>query len=464
MRLSVPILCAAVLLGAGVTPSRATRYDELAVAAQAGDATKLRSLLDSGANPNDYDGTYSALMYAAGNGHVEAVRILLARGANVDHRDHNGDRALLWAAQHGHADVVRLLLAGRAAVESNADPHLITPLMQACRYGHLAAARVLIAAGADSRRRDHVNDTALHAAAISGNAELVALLLRAGADPNAKGKYLDDTPLHHAADFDRVEAARLLVSAGAHLDVRDHKGRTPLWSAASLDHPAIVEILLAGGADPDARDTTGTTPFVAAAGRSGTAARLLVERTRDIDRGFAAAVWGGHADLALRLAGRGADVNAADDLGRPALAGAALHQGAELLDWFLGKGVDLPRHGVAALLYAAETGRVDLTRKLLDVGVPVDARDAAGATALHIAAGAGRVEMVQLLLERGADRGVRDAQGRGVEDYMSARTGIIDLSIKQRQASRALHPVKHLADRLENLQQNHATIKALLAR
>ena len=98
-------------------PCRATHYDELAVAAQAGDAAKVRSLLDSGANPNDYDRTYSALMYAAGNGHVEATRTLLARGANVDHRDHNGDRALLWAAQQ--LDNLRRLeqeLAGAAGL------------------------------------------------------------------------------------------------------------------------------------------------------------------------------------------------------------------------------------------------------------------------------------------------------------------------------------------------------------
>src|SRR3979409_2607051 len=56
-------------------------------------------------------------------------------------------------------------------------------------------------------------------------------------------------------------------------------------------------------------------------------------------------------------------------------------------------------------------GRVALVRTLLDAGVPVDARDPAGATALLNAAGAGRVDVVQLLLERGADRDARDTQG-----------------------------------------------------
>src|SRR5258708_6912015 len=96
------------LLAAGAAPCAARHGDALAIAAQAGDAQRVRTLLDAGADPNDYGNTYSALMHAAGNGHVEAVRLLLARGARVDHRDHNGDRALLWAAQRGHVEVVRL--------------------------------------------------------------------------------------------------------------------------------------------------------------------------------------------------------------------------------------------------------------------------------------------------------------------------------------------------------------------
>jgi len=356
------------------------------------------------------------------------------------------------------------LLAAGAAVQSDDDPYRITPLMKAARYGHLAVAQALLAAGADARRRDHVDDTALHGAVVSRNAALAALLLRAGADAKARGKYLDNVPLHHAAEYDSVDITRLLIAAGAALEARDHKGRTALWTAASLDHAATVATLLAAGADPDARDQAGVTPFVAAAAAGGAAARLLLERTRDLDRALAAAVWGRHADLAMRLAGRGADINTVDVLGRPALAGVVVHQGTALLDWFLTQRVDLARRGGAALHAAATTGRSDLARRLLDAGVPVDIRAVDGATALLLAAGGGHVEVVRLLLERGADRGARDAQGRGTDDYMQTDSDRVIASIKKREASRAYHPTGHLKERLKQLADNHAEIRLLLVR
>ena len=337
--------------------------------------------------------------------------------------------------------------------------------MKASRYGHVAAARVLLAAGADAKRRDHVDDTALHAAALSGSTELVAMLLRAGADPRAKSKHLYDTPLHHAAEHGKADIAVLLIRAGADIEARDYKGKTALWTAASLDHAAVVEILLAAGANPDARDQRGVTPFVVAAGKeSGAAARLLVERTRDIDRGFAAAVWGRHADLALRLAERGADIDAVDELDRSALAGVVLHPGTAMLDWFLARGVGLARHGAAALTGVAGAGRLDLVQTLLVAGMPVDIRDAAGATALLHAAGAGKIAVVRLLIERGADRDARDAQGRGVDGYMHVQSSAYTFLIKQREASRAYHPTHQLKDRLAALADSHVEIKALLAR
>ena len=466
MRTSVAPSVALALgfLTIAVVPCAAAHNDALSVAARQGDLAQVQALLAAGADPNDYERAYSPLMHAAGAGNVELTRLLLARGAKVDHRDHNGERALLWAAYAGHVEIVRLLLAAGAAVQPADDPHRITPLLKASGYGHLAVVRELLQAGADPNWRDHVDDTALHGAALSRHDDLVALLLRAGADPRAKGKYLDQTPLHRAAERGTTAIVRLLIDAGADLEARDHKGRTALWSAAALDQAPVVDLLLAAGADPDARDGDGVSAFVAATRRSGATARLLVERTRDLDRGFAAAVWGRHADLAMRLAERGADVNAVDGLDRPALAGVALHEGAALLDWFLARGVDLDRHGASALLHAAGAGRVDLVRALLDAGVAVNARNRVGASALLQAAGSGRVEVVRLLLERGADRNARDAQGRNADDTMDAQSGLLTMRIKTREASRAYKPTGALKAELDALVAHHADIKALLAR
>ncbi|MGH6770938.1 MAG: ankyrin repeat domain-containing protein [Xanthobacteraceae bacterium] len=438
--------------------------ESVLIAARRGDLAQVRALLAAGADPNIDRKTHSPLMFAAGNGHVEMTRLLIVRGARIEHRDHNGDRALLWAARRGHAETVRLLLAAGAVADSDDDPYGLTALMQASRYGHIEAVRLLLASRADLSRREQTDDTALHRAALTRNAELVALLLRAGADPRAVNKYLNETPLHAAVMYGTAETVRLIAGAGAALNARDHKGRTALWLAASLDRAGTVDALLAAGADPDARDAGGVTPFTAAVRKSGATAWLLLELTHDLDRGFAGAVWGGHPDLAMRLVERGADVNAVDDLGRPGLSGVVRHPGAAMLQWFLANGVDLGRHGGAALAQTASAGRLDLIEALIGAGVPVDARDAVGATGLLRAVGSGHVEAVRFLLVRGADRGPRDSQGRGVEEYMMFRPAMLMRRIKERSMSRAYKPTKHLQVELSDLTARHAEIRILLAR
>lgn len=457
------ILLIGLLVAAAPTPA-AEAGEALLVAARTGDTAQVRALLDAGHDPNGtLRRTYSPLMFAAGNGHVEMTRLLLARGATVDHRDHNGDRALLWAAQRGHVETVRMLLAAGATVQSDDDPYRQTPLMRAAQYAHVDVVRVLLAAGADARRRDHTDDTALHAAAVSGNAEVIAMLLAAGGDPDAADRILRRTPMHLAATYGRLDAVRLLASAGADLNARDYQGRTSLWAAASRGHAAVVEVLLVAGADHDARDDEDLSPFLAALAKSESVAWLLVELTRDIDRGFATAVWGGHADLAMRLAERGADVNALDQHGRPAVVGATRHPGTSMLAWFMANRVDLGRHGVAALHHAASSGRADLVGRLLDSNVPVDARDTAGATALLHGVGAGQLDVVRLLLARGAERHPRDRYGRDADAYMAMAAEPITAMIARREMSRASKPTGHLRKKLADLTAQHAAIRELLA-
>jgi hypothetical protein len=134
-----------------------------------------------------------------------------------------------------------------------------------------------------------------------------------------------------------------------------------------------------------------------------------------------------------------------------------------MLAWFIANGVDLGRHGAAALHQAASWGRADLVGRLLDSNVPVDARDAAGATALLHGVGAGQLDVVRLLLARGAERNPRDRDGRDAEAYMAMAVGAITAMIAQRQKSRAWRPTKHLRQQLAALTAQHAAIRELLA-
>jgi ankyrin repeat protein len=71
----------------------------------------VRVLLENGADPllSDHDERFTALMFAAAEGHVGVVRTLLRHGSDPDIVDIDGDKALDFAARNGHEEVVRLL-------------------------------------------------------------------------------------------------------------------------------------------------------------------------------------------------------------------------------------------------------------------------------------------------------------------------------------------------------------------
>jgi ankyrin repeat protein len=114
-------------------------------------------------------------------------------------------------------------------------------------------------------------DTALHLAAAGNRVEVVALLLTAGADANARPNHRASGPLHYAADgcvgrdtFDgarQVETMRLLLKAGAEINAADKNGATPLHRAVRTRSAEAVEFLLSAGADPLLRNKSGSTPF-----------------------------------------------------------------------------------------------------------------------------------------------------------------------------------------------------------
>ncbi len=101
-----------------------------------------------------------------------------------------------------------------------------------------------------------MNQTALHKAALVGNAERVKELLKKGADPNTQDKY-GWTPLHKAAYWGRLDVVELLLVYGADPTVEDEDGRTPLDLARAEGHRKVVSVikewLRRGGGPPQRR-------------------------------------------------------------------------------------------------------------------------------------------------------------------------------------------------------------------
>jgi RNA polymerase sigma factor (sigma-70 family) len=235
-------------------PSRDSSFAEGVVeilrAAWNGDRERVKSLLLR--NPRlrhgrDFMGN-TALILAANNGHQELAALLREAGAPVDHLEAaaigdtervrsildrkpelldsfstEGFTALALAAHFGHLDTMRLLLDRGADVNVvSRHPIGVTPLIAALFGRRVEAARLLIERGADVTLKrggkgwPRAGWTPMHYAAAYGFADIISLLIERGAPMDA----LDDsgaTPLDAAREASREEALRLLLGKDSRL-------------------------------------------------------------------------------------------------------------------------------------------------------------------------------------------------------------------------------------------------------
>ena len=151
-------------------------------AAHANNAALVGQMLAAGANPEGSDARGPPLTAAATGGHLEVVRLLLARGANVNASNAiNGVSPLFISSYMGHGEVVRELLA-HGATASQAVHDGTTPLHASALCGHAGIAAMLLAAGADvnARNRIHLTPLALAMGAAVDTSAVQDLLLAAG--------------------------------------------------------------------------------------------------------------------------------------------------------------------------------------------------------------------------------------------------------------------------------------------
>lgn len=241
------------------------------------DATMMRLLLERGADSNatNKDGA-TALMWGAGD--VEKVRLLLEQGARIDVKTALGRTPLLVAATYaGNSAVVRLLLE-RGGKVNDQDIFHETALTSAAKRGDAELVEVLLAAGADVAAggrpplawaaeegnlatvaallkhgaADDKNglNQALFNAAVRGPHAAVLLLLEHGGDPNARSGFAGYTPLMGAAysELKSIETLKSLLKKGGDVQVKGANGETALSLAKKRGHTDVVEILQHAGA------------------------------------------------------------------------------------------------------------------------------------------------------------------------------------------------------------------------
>lgn len=108
----------------------------------------------------------------------------------------------------------------------------------------------------------------LHCAVQMGHTETVELLIRFGADVNAKDRN-QYTPLHVVAASGMETVSRMLINAGADVNSQNAFGNTPLHIACLNSHLNICQDLVNSGANKEATNFRGQTPLHIAAASTG---------------------------------------------------------------------------------------------------------------------------------------------------------------------------------------------------
>ena len=337
--------------------------------------------------------------------------------------------ALIWmsvadspvadAAMRGDLQMVRTLLRQGADVNA-AQGDGMTALHWAAEAGDADMVDVLIYAGANPSAITRIGDyTPLHLASRAAQPAVVEGLLAAGADPRARTSTGAATALHFAAASGSAAMVVALLEHGAEVDARESQwGQTPLMFAAAANRVVAVHALLEGGADPEliakvVDITTREEEDRIARGRRNRALAELQEAQSALGPETRAQVPGGGAAPSQPAAAGRQPVGAASGVTSPADPPPAgtreLPQEVELrgtteIDPLSYADLVGSHGGLTALLLAVREGHEEVSLALLEAGADVDAMSAADRTSpMLIAAINGHFDLVMTLLERGAD-------------------------------------------------------------
>jgi ankyrin repeat protein len=407
---------------------------------------------------------YTRLHVAAEQGRDDLVHALLAKGASPAARGRNGKTPLHLAVERGYLDIVRLLAAARQGLDL-ADGEGQTAVDLALAADDDETARALVAAGCavtdvraaalanqperaeqllkekpEALRRTAASKrTALHLAAQWGSDRTLAVLLRHGAEVDARDQ-AGATALHYAAWRGRLTTARLLLERKANVRaVITESNLQPVHLAAQAADQRMTDLLLKHGADLNA-------PVEA-----GSASLLHVAVTRD------------RPELLAFLLEKGATVDRPDEYGATPLHRAVEAGNAKLVRVLLRHRADANRpkgkDGPRPLHLAAEQGNEAVVTLLVRAGAKVDAREpGSGDTPLHMGVWAGRTAVVRVLLASKAAVNARERNGN-TPLHRAARRGEVGLTAMLLEAGAAVRAAND-----EGWQPLHEASSAAVAR
>ncbi len=286
-----------------------------------------------------------------------------------------------------------------------------------------ATVRQLLKGGADANAAQGDGMTALHWAAMNGDAAMTEMLLVAGANPRATTRIGGFTPLHLATQNGRAVVVAPLVKGGAAVNGRTATGATPLMLAAAAGNPEVISALADGGAELDlveAAHGQSALMFAASLGRTEAVKALLakganVKLTSAVVDLSNVAVPEETLQDSLRDQQRSeqaAKAGEAKNEGMPARPAAATSGVAGVTRPFKYNELIGKHGGLSALHFAARQGATEVVHALVESGAELNLQSAGDRTTpMLIAAINGQFDLVKYFLDKGADPNIASDTG-----------------------------------------------------
>lgn len=367
------------------------------------DHNTMERLLDAGV-PVNGESDENLLRFAVSAYDLDAVRLLLLFGANSNAKDQAGLTPLYTATEVLFLEGAQMLLKYGADPNLSAGQNKESPFAASLKDGKAHFAQLYLEHGA---RTDTImangNTPFIQAMDTSTDISIIEMMLKFGANPNSKNQH-GETALFRAINASRFDLVQLLLERKADPNLPGPKHM--LWP--SVHKPNILEIILAKGAN--LKLAPGILELATSI-NSVEAVDILLKYKADpnakkdgIYTPLCSAIRDDREDLVDKLLAAGADPNLTA-LDFPTFKCVSYHR-PHLLVKVLQAGAN-PHHPKGIIEKCIEQQDLDCLEILLEFGVNVNERNAAGHTALTTAIKTNNIEVLDLLLEHGADPAVR---------------------------------------------------------